>query len=434
MNNYLQYPQKIQTKIQIECKQKIDFNLTTIKITLFRLPKDTGLPMKKESKAFGIITRNLFDLEPYYTFLKNAAENGHIVDHLIIAYEGEINQSVLAKLQAKCQITLIKRGDSPILNSFLFELGLTKEEVYSILGTPFNKKYKMIAYGTSRNYVLIAALMLGINYLMFFDTDVYPKILSQFHNGKFDFINIDFVGSHLKYLKEKDVCLTTSDYTGYYIIPQINFPNFKKLLYGVQKEGMFDAVSTNNIPVSKKNHSQNIVETLKAIGGNMALDLSRIDILPPFFSTALVLDDECFLGRGEDTLFGPEVHGAGRCMNIDLFVFHNCFGDFPKKPVITIQKNLDRFFYACMGWVIRNPFLNWIREKYSITFEDFDKEKRYEALLIGSKAAAEYFNDNRFLKLPRAYKSSYEKLGDDIKHYEELMLVWKKLRQLINKE
>jgi len=386
--------------------------------------------MKKESKAFGIITRNLFDLEPYNTFLENAKKNNHLVEHLIIAYEEEIDPIVLAKLQTQRQVTLIKRGDSPIEDSFLFDLGLTKEEIDSILGTPYNEKYKMIAYGTSRNYVLVAALMLGINYLMFFDTDVYPKILSQFYNGKHKFMNIDFVGSHLAYLKKEDVCLTTSDYTGYYIIPKIDFPNLKQLLYGVQKEGMYEAVSSNNIPVTRQFHSREIVDTLKALGGNMALDLSRIDTIPPFFSTTLVLDDECFLGRGEDTLFGPEMHGAGRCVDIDLFVFHNCFGDFPKMPVITAQKNLDRFFYACMGWIIRNPFLNWIREKYSINFEEIDEEKRYEALVVGSRYAAEYFKDKRFLKLPKAFKLSYKKLNDDINKYEELMFTWNKIKRL----
>ena len=99
-----------------------------------------------------------------------------------------------------------------------------------------------------------------------------------------------------------------------------------------------------------------------------------------------------------------------------------------------MQKNLDRFYYACMGWLIRNPFLNWIRDKYAITTEEIDKDKRYESLLIGSRSAAEYFNDKRFLKLTKAFQLSYQKLEDDIKHYEDLMSAWKKLRRLLNKE
>jgi hypothetical protein len=84
-----------------------------------------------------------------------------------------------------------------------------------------------------------------------------------------------------------------------------------------------------------------------------------------------------------------------------------------------------------MCLLIRNPFFNWIRNKYALTAEEINIEQRYESLLIGSGSAADYFNDERFLKLPRAFKLAYKKLDDDIKHYEDLMSAWKKLRQLI---
>ena len=389
--------------------------------------------MENERKAFGIITRSLDHLEPIESFLENAKKYSHKIEHLIISYEDEIDPAILNTLEKKCKVTTVKRGNAPILVSFLLKLGLTKGEIKKILGTPYHEKYDMVAYGISRNYVLITALMLGINYLMFFDTDIYPKILTEFHNGKYNFIDIDFVGSHLKYLRENDIILTTSDYTGYYIIPKMNFPYLMELLRGLQKEDRFYYISNVDTPVTRNAHSTNIFDTQKALGGNMVLDLSKIDIIPPFFSTTLIIDDECFLGRGEDTLFGPEIHGLGRCVDIDLLIFHNCFGDFPNKPEINKQKNLDRFYYACMGWVIRNPFLNWIRNKYALTAEEINIEKRYDSLVIGSGSAAEYFNDERFLKLPKAFQLSYQKLYDDIKHYENLMLAWKKLRQLLIK-
>ena len=390
--------------------------------------------MGNEKNAFGLITKNLNQLDPIESFLNNATKYGHKVNHLIISYEDEIDNSILKTLQRKCQVTVVKRGDAPILDSFLLRLGLSKEEIKTILGTPNKKKYGLVAYGASRNYVLITALMLRIDYLLFFDTDIYPKILSKFNDPNYSFVDIDFIGSHLKYLKEKDVILTTSDYSGYYIIPKMNFPYLMELLRGLQKEDRFYYISSVDTPVTRSTHSENIFDTQKALGGNMALDLSKIDIIPPFFSTTLIIDDECFLGRGEDTLFGPEIHGLGRCVDIDLLVFHNCFGDFPNKPEITKQKNLDRFYYACMGWLIRNPFLNWIRNKYAISSEYINIEKRYESLLIGSGSAAEYFQDERFLKLPKAFELAYHKLADDIKHYEDLMSVWKKLRRLLNRE
>ena len=101
--------------------------------------------MEKDSKAFGIITRSLLKLEPINTFLDNAREHGHTVYHLIISYEDEIDPSVLLALQQECHVTTVKRGNAPIVDSFLQKLGLTKDEIMSILGTPYKEKYNMVA-------------------------------------------------------------------------------------------------------------------------------------------------------------------------------------------------------------------------------------------------------------------------------------------------
>ncbi len=387
--------------------------------------------MKKYSKAFGLITRNVDKLSPITDFLDNAEKYNHKVDHLIIAYEDDIYPKILKQLEARIKVTLIQRGNASQLKNYLRDIGLSSEEVEIILGTPYREKYDKISYGTSRNHVLIAALKLGVNYLYFFDSDIYPKILTEYHDGSSKFTEIDFIGSHLKYLQKNDVILTTSDYTGYYIIPKMNFPYMMDLLRGVQKEDRFYYISTVDTPVVRDKYLENIFVTQKALGGNLALDLSKKSILPPFFSTNLVVDNECFLGRGEDTLFGPEIHGKGRCLDIDLLIFHNCFGDFPNKPSIFKQKNLDRFFYACMGWLIRNPFLNWIRKEDNIISEEINIEQRYESLIKGSKSASEYFNDKRFLKLPKTFKLSYEKLNENIQNYKDIRNTWDKMYRSI---
>jgi len=388
--------------------------------------------MKSKKLAFGIITPSLTQLEPIQNFLDNAKKFDHIIDNLIVCCYEYGKPDIISFFQKECKVTMIKRGHSSLIQNSLKNLGLSNDEIQILLATPNLEKYGKVSYGTSRNYILLAALFLDVDYLFFFDTDVLPKILYEFKEEKFKFEEIDYIGSHLRFLKEKNVVVTTSDYTGYYIIPKMNFPDLMELLLGIQKEDRLNYVSTKDKPVTRNTHLQNVFNTKKVLGGNLAIDLNKFDILPPFFSTTMVLDNECYLGRGEDTLFGPIIyHAGGRCVDIDLFIFHNCFGDFPNTPHIHIKKNVDRFFYACMGWIIRNPFFNWLRKEYEESTEEINYEKRLAALRIGSKAAAEHFKDKRFLKLPDAFELAYKKLPEDIDYFFRLIKTWNKMKTLM---
>jgi hypothetical protein len=316
--------------------------------------------MYDEKIFFGIITRNLTDLVPIVDFLENARSFGHPVSTLIICYMTFYDATVVKALRAYTEVVLIKRDTPVLLKRLLKKRGLKSHQILELLHTPHAKEFRRVSYGSSRNLVLMAALLLDADFLFFFDSDTFPKILTHFdcRSQTAEFIDIDFVGSHLQYLTAKnDIVVTTSDYTGYYIIPQMQFPNLRDLLIGIQKEDRYNYITTNKAPVTQDYYLKEIFNTQKILGGNMAINLRKPSYLSPFYSQTMVLNDQCYLGRGEDTLFGPLIQCAGgRCIDIDLKIFHNCFGDFPTPPDITLQKNLDRFFFACMGWIIRNPF------------------------------------------------------------------------------
>jgi len=389
--------------------------------------------MTEKKIAFGIITRELKKASPLIDFLENALKFGHKIDKFIIGYQIYVDPEIIKHLEKFCEIILIQRGNCPFLKNSLKKIGLSIQETETLLRTPFLEKYGMVAYGTSRNYNLLTAIFSDIRYLYFFDTDIFPKILNRNEKNEYIFEDIDFVGSHLKYLKQNEnIVVTTSDYTGYYIIPRMDFPDLKKLLIGVQKENSYEYITRHDAPVIQKEYLQKVRPTNKILGGNLAIDLSKIEMLPPFFSTTLIIDDECIKGRGEDTLFGPLINKSkGLCLDIDLLIFHNCFGDFPHKPKITIQKNIDRFYCACLGWIIRNPFYNWLHSEYVVDLEKVEIEERLEALKIGSKAAAEYFKDKRFLKLPRAFEMAYTKLDQDVEYFYRLLETWEKMKRLL---
>jgi len=188
--------------------------------------------MKSEKLAFGIITPSLAQLEPIQNFLDNAKKFGHITDDLIVCCYDFGKQDIINFFQKECKVTMIKRGHSSFLQNSLKKLGLSNDEIQILLGTPNLEKYGKVAYGTSRNYILLAAMFLGIDYLFFFDTDVLPKILYEFKEEKCKFKEIDFVGSHLKFLKKKCCC---------------NHQRLYRLLHSSQNEfSLFNGTFTGN--------------------------------------------------------------------------------------------------------------------------------------------------------------------------------------------
>ena len=390
--------------------------------------------MYRKRIAFGIITHDLLSSSPIVDFLDNAIKYGHIIHELIICYNDKVDSSVLKELTAYCPVHLIKRGDYRLMEKPLLGLGMKHSDVASVLETPLNKKYGKVSYGTSRNYVMTTALLNNHDYLFFFDSDVFPKILTKYSATDSKFEEIDFIGEHLKALNsDRRVVASTSDYTGFYIIPKMKFPHLNDLLYGIQKEEQYERIITNQIPVFSEKYGQNIRKTKKVLGGNLAINLQNYKYLAPFFSETLIVDNECFLGRGEDTLFASVTENlGGQCIDIDMLIFHNCFGDFPAKPDINIEKNINRFYYACMGWLIRNPFYNWVQsEFYSKGIDSDEIKERYLAIEKGGKSASEYFNDKRFLKLPKTFKMAYENLDKTINKFHRLIDSWDKFKSLL---
>ncbi|MCK4956148.1 MAG: hypothetical protein KAS49_00840 [Candidatus Cloacimonetes bacterium] len=388
--------------------------------------------MNSKKVAFGIIIRDLTQLSPCIDFLENAEKHNHKITHLLIGYIGTIDSEIVTELEKRCLVITIKIGDFSFLQNSLKNIGLSKLEINTLLKTPHLEKYNLTGYGTARNYVLLTAIFLEIDFLLFFDSDIFPFLLTfDEKNQKYGKEEIDFVGNHLKHLQtDDDIIVTSSDYTGYYIIPQMSFPGLDDLLFGIQKEDRFFEISSLDKPIVANNKLPIIYDTDKILGGNLAINLNRLDKLPPFYSSNLTLNSHCFLGRGEDTLFSPIIHlYGGRCLDIDMKVFHNCFGDFPNKPDINEKKNLDRFYYAAMGWIIRNPFFNWLRSDFFSIDNKTDYNQRYEAIVKGSKAASEFFKDERFSMLPTAFEKSYEKLPEDIKDFKLLLSTWMKMKE-----
>ncbi len=374
--------------------------------------------------SIGVITKDFNSLEPIDEFLENASKYNHKIYSIIVVYSHGCDFRLVESLEKKVKVFLVKINDVPKIKEQLIMTTLSAENIEILLNCPTLKKYGKVPYGLNRNYALIKALLSGSEVLVFIDTDVYPRVLVK-KDDEVKEKEIDFIGRHLEYLRKEEVIITTSDYSGYYIIPPMSFSGMKELFIGLQKEDAyeflrnFDQHDCLNLDNDKR---RKIFETDKILGGNVAIKLSALKELPPFFSTVYNVNGENVLSRGEDTLLGIKLKKSDKkCIDIDTKIFHNTFGNYPEVPDIKKDKSIkDRFYYTCLGWIGRNPFLNWLKG------EDIEgvKNRQKKNIIIGSKAVASYLNDERFLILPKALEISYHNLERVIIEYKNTMRAW----------
>lgn len=390
--------------------------------------------------ALGMITKDLLTEEPLDQFLENSEKFGHHVDSIVIGYSDKVDASIVEKLRRKVQVHLVKIKQSKELNRKLLGLGLTKEEVTALIGDIDLTSDSRSAYGLCRNHVIIEAILQGIDILCFIDTDVYPEVVikkkdlqdtKRYKTRETSIEDIfiqevDFLGEHLKYLSDEKIMVTTSDYTGYYIIPPMQFTGMQDLFYGLKKETAYNYIMDSfHHHCLSTDHGvrRNGFRTDKVLGGNVAIKLDLFKTMVPFFSSVYEVEGNKYLTRGEDTVLAIQLKNQQDHIfyDIDMKIFHNTYSHFPVVPDIVHDKNIkDRFFYACMGWIGRNPFLNDIRGLNPKSC--YDLEHHY--LVSGAEAICKYLDDDRFRLLPKAHEVAYRQLEDIKEEFEKFKMSW----------
>ncbi|MGM0601996.1 MAG: hypothetical protein ACQESS_01645 [Bacillota bacterium] len=385
--------------------------------------------------ALGAICNYLNSIHPYIDFIANARAHGYEPEKLIVCYSHGYKPEAVERLRHTTNLELVQMNyDQEFVNK-LKKYGLTKKEINFFLRTPEFDYHQLIPYGKRRNLVILKSLISEpkLDYLFFIDTDVKPRLLTS-KDGNLTTIN--FFGRHLEYLEKENVVITTSDYSGYYIIPPLDFEKKEELLKGLQKEDALEKVKDAEANITVSNiYQNNIRETDKILGGNHAIDLSYSIILPPFYSTTYHFNGDLYLGRGEDTLLGLEIpDGKHKIIDIDTHIFHDTYDNFPKEPSIYDSDVQERLFYACTGWLGRNPFLNWYLKKYGyISASEFKKRHREQKLSLqaGAPKLAEYTGNDNFKLLPDMFSSAWMQLDQMVENYEDTIKNWQTVMKKI---
>ena len=378
--------------------------------------------------AIGMVVRNLLSASPLTEFLDNAEKYGHPIDRVIVAYSHQLAPEAAAVLQSRTKLSLIRLQEFGRAYLILKAIGVPYASLRELLFCPLIDTHGLIPYGFNRNQVLMEAMFTEADVLIFVDSDVLPSVLRRMPDGSVRPCEVDFVGAHLGGMA-MGADITSSDYSGYNILPPASFDGMKDLLWGLHKESMADFWQNSEAHrglVIQEDQNAEPQPTTKVLGGNLGIRMSALTTLPPFFSPYYFYNRTPLLARGEDTLMGMAASQSHiRCLDIQTPIFHDTYGDYPKVPDLRNDSRVrDRLYYACTGWIGRNVFFRW---KTGHTPSEFTQRNRQ--LAAGAKALARYTNDRRFLYLPDIQSAAESWLPDMIGQYQKSKEAWNELTE-----
>ena len=179
--------------------------------------------------ALGMIVRDFISAHPLIDFLDNAETYGHQIDRVIVVYSHSMSRSALFALEERTKVSLIELHNYRRAYGEFNKLGVSDKSVDALLYSELLSEHGLIPYGFNRNHVIMEALFEDIDLLIFVDSDVQPRVLRKNREGRLWFDDVDFVGSHARGIA-RGVDITTSDYSGYNILPPAHFNGMDALL------------------------------------------------------------------------------------------------------------------------------------------------------------------------------------------------------------
>ena len=377
--------------------------------------------------ALGMIVRTLDANAKLMSFIENAEKYGHNLDCVIVAHTRQHDEKVEREIRDKSTLYAVDIKNPEYCRSQMKRLNIPEAAIKTLLDCPVDPTSGLIPYGHNRMIVVMEAILRGIDILFFVDSDITPVLLKNTPEGHI-LEDVDFFKAHLDEMK-KGSDVTSGEYSGYNILPPASFDGMADFLIGVQKAEMLDYWQNSNTHKCITYQPEEIITKpcKKILGGNLAIRLSAFKNLPPFFSSQYMLDGELYLCRGEDTVLGYEIAALGtKCTDVGIYPLHDTYDHFPEVPDLLNDENVQtRFFFACTGWVGRNPFYNYILGKDLKATREYQREH----LDKGLKALSEYLQNPRYLRVLQNFDVSWESIDRYVNEFKTVSDAWEKFKE-----
>jgi len=378
--------------------------------------------------ALGMIVRSLDSETELMGFVDNAEKYGQKIDCVIVAYTHQHDRQIELNISRKIPFFAVDIKNPQYCKEQMQRRGIPESVMKVLLECPVDTKRGLVPYGFNRMMVVMDAILRGVDTLFFVDSDVYARVLKKNFEGQIIEEEVDFFGAHFEHLNSGSE-VTTGEYSGYNILPPAKFDGMGDFLTGVQKPEMLEYWQTSETHRCLVVQPDDIIAKpcKKILGGNMAIKLSTFQKLPPFFSSHYTLDGELFLCRGEDTVLGMEIAQGGiACTDIGINPLHDTYRLYPKEPDLKNDESIqERFYYACTGWVGRNPFFNYVLGNDLKETREFQRPH----LERGLRALADYTSNPRFNGVLRNFDTSWDNIDRYISEFDQATEAWRKFME-----
>lgn len=388
------------------------------------------------------------------SYIGNWKESG-LVDNKSISLNVFIAYDLIYNKTFRKDYTNIHHELAEQIDEFVFigKNSLSREVEYLSRENIINvEEAKLIfgkGYASQRNAVLYSAIKNNMDYLIFLDDDEYPLAVTNTHQHAI-WGGQHVLSTHIKYIKQADV---THGYHCGYISP-IPFIKYNDIMEESDFRTFIEAISNDilnwesvnsvmnnggvtyadtNILTSRKSVEVEEFKHAKFISGaNLGINLTKPQRVLPFYNPKGA--------RGEDTFLSTSL-SERTVIKVPCYTFHDGFSTYHHllEGVLPIklksinsdeEKNIERFYKACIGWIRYKPLLLYITQNDS--YDERIDEIRKQLTKILPKVCA-YFNRADFMNI----LDELEKYNKNvIKHYNdftETKLIWSKIMQHFKK-